>query len=178
MLKKIALVGPESSGKSSLCGSLANWFRSPKVDEVARDYLNGLSGPYQKEDVENIARLQLNTEKEMENHHPNWLFCDTNLLVIKIWMEHAYGNCPEWILEHLKKYRYNLTLLLKPDLGWMPDPLREHPDKQMYFFDLYVAELQKLGCRWETVEGLGDDRLKNALGLIHKNFPTEFPVSK
>jgi len=178
MPKKIAIVGPESTGKSSLCQDLATFFRSPKVDEVARQYLSDLGRPYQKQDVETIAKKQIETEQKCLDQNPEWLFCDTNLLVIKIWMEHAYGTCPDWILERVKNYDYDFTLLLIPDLGWTQDPLREHPHHQLFFYQWFESELRKLGCLWVPIGGEGTDRMANALSAIQENFPAEFQVQQ
>ena len=61
------------------------------------------------------------------------VFCDTDLLVIKIWSEHSFGYCPDWILRRIEQQQYDLVLLLNVDLPWEPDPLREHPHHRQYF---------------------------------------------
>jgi nicotinamide riboside kinase len=100
----------------------------------------------------------------------HWLFCDTNLLVIKIWMEDVFGNCPGWILNELTHRTYDLHLLMKPDFPWEPDPIRENPDRQEYFYTLYQNELQKSGVLWCEISGTGEARLEKAIGAIEKHF--------
>jgi len=169
--KKIAIVGPESTGKSDLAQALAYHYNTVWVPEVARSYLENLKAPYSQRDVEEIARLQLVEEDKMEMRANNFLFCDTNLLVIKIWMQNAYGNCPEWILNELKTRHYDLILMPDIDLPWAPDPLREHPEKREFFKEWYLEELKTLDSDFHLVSGFGIERLNNAISAIEVHFP-------
>jgi nicotinamide riboside kinase len=176
MKRKIAIVGPESTGKTTLCRQLADWFVGEWIPEAAREYISACEKPYTKEDVENIARLQIQLEDGMETSLNPWLFCDTNLLVIKIWMEDVFGNCPDWILKECSKRTYDLHLLLKPDLQWEPDPIRENPDRQEYFYKLYQNELQNSGVLWVEISGTGDARLQLAINTVRNHLLFE-PVA-
>ena len=101
------------------------------------------------------------------------LFCDTDLLVIKIWAENAFGTCPAWVLEELARPRYALTLLLAPDLPWAPDPLREHPDpaQRWHFYELYRQELVARGWPFVEVSGSPAERLAQAVAAIEAHLP-------
>jgi NadR type nicotinamide-nucleotide adenylyltransferase len=163
---KIAIVGPESTGKSVLTQALAVHFKGLWVPEAAREYLEKLARPYQKGDVEEIARLQIQAEKEALKSQVPIVFCDTNLLVIKVWMEHRFGTCPTWILDSLSDYRYDLSLLCDIDLNWEPDPLREHPHLRNHFRKVYENELTNLNCKWNWVRGYGQQRMETAISQI------------
>ena len=176
MKRKIAIVGPESTGKTTLCRQLAEWFDGEWIPEAAREYISSCKQPYTKEDVENIARHQIGLEDEIEKSLNPWLFCDTNLLVIKIWMEDVFETCPEWILKEWKDRRYDLHLLLKPDLLWEADPIRENPDRQEYFYKLYQNELQNSVVLWSEISGSGEARLQQAIRAIQKHVQFE-PVA-
>lgn len=169
-LKKIAIVGPESTGKSELTLSLARHFGCLFVPEVARVYLENLNRPYRMEDVEHIARLQLEEEDRISKQAEGILICDTTLLVIKIWMLHAYGRCPDWILESIATRPYDLHLLTDVDLPWRPDPLREHPDLREFFKSWYKSELTGQRLAWKLVYGLGEERTERALLEILHHF--------
>jgi nicotinamide riboside kinase len=173
MKRKIAIVGPESTGKTTLCRQLAEWFDGEWIPEAAREYISTSHKPYTKEDVETIAKLQIELEEGMEKSLKPWLFCDTNLLVIKIWMEDVFGNCPDWILKEWANRTYDLHLLMKPDLEWEPDPIRENPDRQEYFYKLYQNELQNSGVLWCEISGTGEARLQHAIGSIQRHFQFE-----
>ncbi len=90
------------------------------------------------------------------------VFFDTDLLVIKIWAEDAFGLCPAWIQRHLVQHRYDLVLLPGIDLPWELDPLREHPHRRPYFYDLYLKELQRLGANYVEISGTGSQRFEQA----------------
>jgi len=167
---KIAIVGPESTGKSELAKDLAAHFETTWVPEVARTFLHTLNRPYNREDVERIARLQVEEEEKKEKEANEILFCDTTLLVVKIWMENAFGSCPDWILESVEIRKYDLYLLPDIDLPWQPDPLREHPNQREFFLNWYVRELNRMKVNWKLISGNGIFRLKAAIHQVESAF--------
>ena len=105
-LLRVSLTGPESTGKSTLAAQLAAHYGTSFAPEFAREYL-AQSGPhYTPEDLEEIARGQLAAEERAAATAHGVVFCDSDLLVIKIWFEHSFGTCPEWILQHLAQQQY------------------------------------------------------------------------
>lgn len=166
LLKRIAITGPESTGKSLLARQLAKHYNTVWVPEYAREYINNLNRPYNQGDILKIAKGQIKTENEMAAKANKILICDTELLVTKIWIEHKYKNCHPWILETIKKHTYDLYLLCNIDLQWQPDPLREHPQIRDYFLKLYLNELKNRNFIFEIISGLKEDRLKNAIMAI------------
>ena len=167
-MHRISLTGPESAGKSTLAAQLAAHYGTVFVPEYARQYLEANGASYTLPDLEAIAHGQLAAENAAASQAQGLLFCDTDLLVLKIWAENAFGTCPTWILEELVRPRYALTLLLAPDLPWAPDPLREHPDpaQRWHFYALYRAEL--VGRNWPFVEinGSTEHRLAQAVAAV------------
>lgn len=170
LLKKIAIVGPESTGKSQLAKDLSQYFQEPWVPEMARAYLEKNGPAYGAADVENIARLQIEAEEQLAEDADAFLFCDTTLLVIKIWMEHAFGHCPDWILASVKQRPYHHYFLCDIDLPWEPDPLREHPQQREFFFKKYHHELEAMNVPYSIISGMGDQRKLGALHLV-RNLP-------
>jgi len=152
-LIKIAIVGPESSGKTFLAEKLAAHFKCPWVPEYAREYLEKLDAPYTKKDVEKIAKGQIKTEDAAAKKSKSLLICDTNLIVIKIWMEHKYGSAPDWIEEEIIKRKYHLHLLTSPDIPYEDDPLRENPELGEYFFEKYVQLLGAFKLSYSVISG-------------------------
>ncbi|TAE47462.1 MAG: ATPase [Bacteroidetes bacterium] len=165
-IRRIAIVGPESTGKSQLSQALATHYHSVWVEEYAREYLHHLPGPYQEEDLLAIAQGQLAREEAALSHAQDWLFCDTNLLVINIWSEYKYGRCHPWIEAHLGLGRYHLHLLTDIDLPWQEDPLREHPHARQELFDIYHRKLSQAGVPFAVVRGAGGQRLAAAIAAI------------
>ncbi len=165
---RVSLTGPESSGKSSLAAALAAYFGAAWVPEFAREYLETNGPAYTLADLELIARGQLAAEDAAAAKTPGLLLCDTDLLVVKIWSEHAFGSCPAWMLAELDRPRYALTLLLAPDLPWTPDPLREHPDPadRWRFYELYRQELRARGWPFVEISGPPEQRSAKAVAAV------------
>lgn len=165
-LKKIAIIGPESSGKTFLAEKLAAYYRCVWVPEYAREYLGKFVQPYTKEDVEKIARGQLAGEDAAAKKAGSLLICDTNLLVIKIWMEHKYKDVPKWIEQEISSRKYHLHLLTAPDIPYENDPLRENPELGEYFFEKYKSLLEELDLTYFVISGNEDLRFKTAVKTI------------
>ena len=152
---KVGIIGPESSGKSTLAQYLANKYKGAYVPESAREYVEHLNRPYTYEDVENIAQHQI---KELEtitnNLSPitnNLYFFDTELIITKVWFLHKYGTCPDWLQEALLRFPMDVYLLCAPDIEWIPDPARENPHIRQYLFDWYEREIQSLGIPYYII---------------------------
>jgi NadR type nicotinamide-nucleotide adenylyltransferase len=160
---KIVLTGPESTGKSTLSRALAAYFGTIWTPEYARYYLNHLSRPYLPEDILHIAQAQVQWEAVWEKYANGLLFCDTDLLVPKIWMEHKYGFCDPWIDAQLRIRPYDLYLLCNIDMPWEDDPLREHPNEREVLFEKYVLALEAMNAKYAIISGKGAERLNNAI---------------
>jgi NadR type nicotinamide-nucleotide adenylyltransferase len=160
---RVSITGPESTGKSELAKQLSDHYRTIFVPEIARDYLATLLEAYVFEDIVKIARKQLETENALAEKAENILFCDTDMLVAKIWSRFKYGKCDPWIEEKVKSHRYDLYLLCSIDLPWVADPLREHPGKRKELFGMYLDELQHLKANFAIISGTGKERTDNAI---------------
>lgn len=169
-IKRISITGPESTGKTELARQLANHFQTLWVPEVARNYLARLDRPYVLEDITRIAKEQLDSETRIASTADSLLFCDTDLLVTKVWSNWKYGKCDPWIEKAVRDHRYDLYLLCNIDIPWEQDPLREHPDKRDELFNQYLNELKQLKVNYRVVSGLGDTRLRNAIFEVEKAF--------
>jgi len=167
---KVAITGPESTGKSTLARQLAHYYQTNWVPEFARSYIAYLPDQYTAQDVENIARGQLQSLQQVAAKTKRLLFADTDLLVIKIWMLHAFGFCPSWILEKLESQNFELYLLMRVDLPWEPDPQREHPHLRQFFYDWYKAELEAYKFNFVEIGGSQEIRLQNAISYVDKLF--------
>lgn len=172
-LLRIALTGPESTGKSELSEKLAAYYCTAWVPEFARDYVAGLNRPYTLEDITFIACRQFESEHEAAGRASRMLFCDTEATVTKIWALHRFGRCPQWIIDHINSHVYDLYLLCDTDLPWQYDPLREHPHLRKHFFDLYHNDLAQRNAPFTVISGTGATRLANAIqavdAILHKD---------
>ncbi len=169
-LKRIAIVGPESTGKSEMAQQLAQHYQTEWVPEYARFYLNRLDRDYEQDDLLEIAKGQLAWEDERAHYAERYLFCDTNLIVIKIWSYHKYGETHPWIEEQLKSRAYDYYLLSDIDLPWKPDPQREHPKLREHFFDAYNQYLQERDLPYAVVSGYESERKRSAIESLENHF--------
>jgi len=170
MVSRIAITGPESTGKSWLAENLAKEYKCSWVPEYAREYLAKLDQPYTYDDILEIARGQITSENSEISTYDKFLFSDTECLVTKIWCDVKFGKCHEWIAQQLDKHPHDFYLLCDIDLPWEPDPLREHPHLRKYLFDLYYDELKLRKLPFEVIAGTGNARLLCATAAINKHF--------
>ena len=169
-IKKVVIIGPESTGKSTLTSDLSLAFGEPWVQEYAREYLENLGRDYNYQDLLHIATGQVEREEEKIKQARKILFCDTDLQVIKVWSDHKYGKTDPWILNQIKKRKYHLYLLTNIDIDWEDDPLREHPDPEMrkYFLNKYHQMMLESKAPFVTVSGRPKERLKIAIEVINR----------
>lgn len=168
--KRILILGPESTGKSTLAAALADYYQEPWVPEVARAYLEKLNRPYHFDDLLHIGRQQMQLEDELARDATHYLFCDTDLRVIQLWSQHRFGKVDSWVLEELERRSYELILLCATDLPWQEDPLREHPELEMrqQFFQVYQQLAQASGFPWVCISGEFEERLNTAVQAISR----------
>jgi NadR type nicotinamide-nucleotide adenylyltransferase len=169
-IKRIALIGPESTGKTTLCKELAEHSKTVWVPEYSRGHVAQLHNPYTLNDIEFCAKKQLESEDELLSEATDFIFSDTELIVAKVWCEDVFKICPPWIEEEILKRKYDLYLLTYPDLPFIEDPVRENPFRREYFYSLYKTELEKRNFNFVIVTGTGSNRFKNARKAIAGRF--------
>ncbi|MCP9759425.1 nicotinamide mononucleotide-binding protein [Aquitalea sp. S1-19] len=172
---RVAVLGPESSGKSTLVQALAGrlgraGMRVACVDEYARSYY--ACRPYLPSlaDVETIALAQCRNE-DMAAQQADVVLCDTTALTCRIWAEVAFGSASGTINRLCHDYRYGLTLLARPDIPWQADPLRSHPHERDWLLSLYRQALATQPERVVEVYGVLEQRLEQALSALDDMLP-------
>jgi NadR type nicotinamide-nucleotide adenylyltransferase len=181
-LQKIVVLGPESTGKSTLCTALAKHYQTIWCKEYAREYLTQNGTAYTYENLLTIAKGQLANEDaaiesaltQINNGGANKLIIDTDMYVMKVWSEYVFNNCDPFILEQINERRYDLYLLCDIDLPWTSDEMREYPDElpRKELFMIYKDLLVNQTTPWAVVSGIGDDRTNNAIRVIEQQLGT------
>ncbi len=172
--KRIVVIGPESTGKSTLCIDLANHFQSLWVKEYAREFLLENGTAYAFDDLYKIAVGQINNEEEgirsieALQQTPPALFIDTDLYVIKVWSEYVFDRCDNRILSAIAERKYDGYLLCNTDLPWIKDELREYPDlsTRERLFNHYKDLLVNQHIPWAIVRGAGNERVASAVESV------------
>ena len=173
-IKKVVIIGPESTGKSTLSEALSEHYETTWVKEYAREYLlkNGTNYTFDnlldvaKGQLENentaVSNLQLNRSESGRNIP---LFIDTDMYVMKVWCEFVFDKCHPWILNQILSRKYDLYLLCNTDVPWVKDELREYPDlhtrEKLYrhYKDIMINQ----GVPWVDISGNYDERLNKAI---------------
>lgn len=178
-LKKIVVLGPESTGKSSLCQALAEHYDTYWVKEYAREYLLEHGTDYTFETLTEIAKGQLRLEEEgiakAIAAGKTRLIIDTDMYVMKVWSEFVFNRCHNSILNRIVERKYDCYLLTNTDLPWEKDELREYPDTgtREKLFHHYKEILENQAVPWGIVSGLGKERIQNAIAIVEDRLGTE-----
>lgn len=167
MIKKIAIVGPESTGKSTIAKQLAKYYQVPWVPEYSRYYCLALKHPCTIQDEVNMFHGQLALEQSvLAMTETDLVICDTTFLTVKIWSDAFFGETPQIVLDALPQNPYDFYVLLDIDLPWEDDPLRDFPNQREHFMEVWHNELTALGANYRVVAGIGEERFKNAVEVI------------
>lgn len=181
MLKKVVIIGPESTGKSTLCEQLAKHYNTLWCPEYAREYLLKKGMNYNYDDLLTIAEGQIELEEKViesavgncqvakslspltAQHYP--VFIDTNMYVMKVWCEFVFGKCHQYILDQIVDRKYDLNLLCNNDLPWVKDELREYPDVEtrQKLFAIYKSIMKNQSTPWVEISGNYEERLQKAI---------------
>ena len=173
-MKKIVIIGPESTGKSTLCEQLATHYKTIWVKEYAREYLLKNGTDYTFENLLTIAKGQLVqedtglTKLSTINHQPSTVFFDTDMYVMKVWCEFVFGKCHHWILNRIVERKYDLYLLCNIELPWVKDELREYPDleNRQKLYHHYKDIMVNQNVPWVDISGGYEERLEKAIAAV------------
>jgi len=175
MVKRIVIIGPESTGKSTLSNQLAEHYHTLWCPEYAREYLLSHGIEYNYDDLLTIAKGQIALEDEYADkvaaqikEGQGLLFIDTNMYVMKVWCEFVFGKCHEFILNQITERKYDLYLLCNIDLPWTKDELREYPDEQprKELYKIYKDLLINQSVPFVEISGMEEQRINKAVEAV------------
>lgn len=169
MPKKIVILGPESTGKSTLCELLSEHYGAPWVREYAREYLLKNGTNYTFDDLLAIAKGQLDGEDAVTKvTTAPVVFVDTDMHVMKVWCEFVFGKTHDFILHELEQRNYDLYLLCNVDLPWVKDELREYPDLETRerLYTIYRQQMIDENLPWVDISGDYAQRLQKAIEAV------------
>lgn len=171
MMKKVVAIGPESTGKSTLCRQLADYYSTSWVPEYAREYLLQHGTTYSYDDLLTIAKGQVALEESYIQKSANapLLFIDTDQYVMKVWCDFVFGKHHPWIVDQIASRKYDLYLLCNIDLPWVKDELREYPDleSRQELYTIYKKILINQPVPWVTISGNNEERLQTAIRAVN-----------
>ena len=151
-MMRIGIIGPESTGKTTLAKELAEKYHGTYVPEYAREYVErkGTTDVTYDELCE-IARHQI---EELDQQPDGLYIFDTELIITKVWFDYAFGHWPEWLDEAIKRYPMDVYVILYPDIPWVPDKARSNGSDaiRLELFERYKKEVEALGIEYYLVK--------------------------
>lgn len=184
-LKRVALIGPESTGKSTLAKELADHFDTVNVAEYARDMLDDFTknmpdfdpSKLALKDISTIARGQIASEDSLARQANRIMFCDTDLRTTTFWSNFYFQECPKWISKAADERKYDLYMLMDPrgvEKDYKPDQQRPMPklEDRIAMFEWWKAELTKRKQPFVVIDGNNwQTRFQKAVVAVYQNIP-------
>ena len=170
---RIVLFGPESTGKSTLAAQLAKHFQTTWVPEYMRTYLEHKwktnKTAISKKDLLPIVKGQIITENEATLAAQRYLFCDTNILQLKVYCEYYYPEgYPAFVDEMATKGCYDYYFLTDIDVPWDADILRDRPYDRTTLFRMFEATLVNNNLPYTLLSGNEETRFEKALKILNE----------
>lgn len=165
-IKRIAVIGPESTGKTEICQFLKKEFNIAVVEEYSRTYLEKISiKNVTYRDVLNIYNSQWQIEMDMLRIHEK-IVVDTESIIAKYWLLKEFSMHDDLIESRIISFPYDFYLLTDTAIEWQPDPLRENKFSRELLFKDYLNELKINNLRYSIVSGTGEARIKNVINIL------------
>lgn len=172
-LHRIAIVGAESSGTTTLARALADHYRALWVPEYGREYTvdklarEGADAIWRTEEFVTIAERQLELEEAAarESTVP-LLFCDTDPLATAIWHERYVGRSSDEVWRIADTTRYRIYLVTDHNIPFEQDGYRDGEHLREWMTGRFIDELSARGVRFSYVEGSPVERLARARELV------------
>lgn len=152
--RRVAIVGAESSGKSTLAAALAVHYGTLWVPEYLREFVETQGRVPRAEDQAGIAATQQDREDAAAARTDSYLFCDTTPLMTAIYSLHYFHGVDAALARLAARHDYGWTLVTAPDAPWEADGLqRESEAVRQAVHTLLISELQQRGIPYKLLRG-------------------------
>lgn len=172
----VAVLGAESTGKTTLCRDLAAHFDSLWVSEYMRTYLQAKWDDEQLtctwDDLLPIAQGQIASENKLAkqvtqtSNENRYLFCDTNLFELMVYSRWYYGDCPAALEQAALAHHYDLILLTEVDIPWVADDLRDSPHQRDEISAYFASQLSKHQKPFQRISGDRKERVRQVVAQL------------
>ncbi len=169
-VKRVVIIGPESTGKTTLACKLAEHYNTVWVPEFAREYLDMKDAPCELSDIPRFVEGQIESEEQRARKANRVLFCDTDVITTAVWSDYLFNECPDWIKQKADERTYDLYLLTDIDVPWVVDPQRFCPEERDYFLKRFRRELESRNRPYTIISGSYDERLQRAICAVDALF--------
>jgi HTH-type transcriptional repressor of NAD biosynthesis genes len=167
-VRRVALLGTESTGKTTLSHHLATVFDTVMVEEYGRPYCEVRPAlTLELSDYEAIAWGQATWEEESAEQANRVLICDTDLHTTATWSDLLLSTRPAWLTDAARARRYDLVLLLdQHGTQWVDDGTRVLSGRRDAHMRLLRSELEAAGREYTVLSGPFDERTRTAERLV------------
>lgn len=166
-VKRVAILGAESSGKSTLAEALARRYGTVWVPEYLREFVDTRGRVPFESDQYPIARTQREREEAAAGRANRYLFCDTTPLMTALYSRQYWGRVDPQLARLDGVHDYAWTFVTAPDSPWEPDGLqRESEEVRRKVHAMLVATLAERGISYVLLEGELMQRLERVEGLL------------
>ena len=171
----VAILGAESTGKTTLCRDLAVHFGCPWVPEYMRTYLQAKWDSEQLtctwDDLLPIAQGQIELENELakqaaQTSDSGYLFCDTSLFELMVYSNWYYGDCPKALTQAALAHHYDTILLTDVDIPWVADDLRDSPHQREDISAYFASQLTLHNKTFQRIGGDREERVQQVVKLL------------
>ena len=171
----VAILGAESTGKTTLCRDLAVHFGCPWVPEYMRTYLQAKWDSEQLtctwDDLLPIAQGQIKLENKLAKQaaqmsDSGYLFCDTSLFELMVYAKWYYGDCPKALSQAALAHHYDTILLTEVDIPWVADDLRDSPHQREDISAYFASQLTLHNKTFQRIGGDREERVQQVVKLL------------
>lgn len=165
LVRRVAILGGESTGKTTLSHALAERLGTRWAPEYGRERWEAKGGQLDYEDMLHIAQTQVGREERLAQEAHEWLVCDTTPLTTLFYCQTLFGQA-SGELHRLAERAYDLTLLCAPDFGFVQDGTRQGAAFRVKQHAWFLAELAGRGGEFQLITGTPAQRLAQCEALI------------
>lgn len=179
-VKRIVLIGAESTGKTTLAQALAKHYRTPWVAEFGREHwekklqsqsMEQASLGWTDHEFVEIACEQQARENELAMQASGFLFCDTNAFATGTWYERYRNARHRWIDQLGRCSKSDLYLVTSPDVPFVQDGFRDGENIRHWMHHRFLEQLQQHNLPYAVIHGPFEGRFNQALTLLEERFP-------
>lgn len=187
-IKKFIFVGPESTGKTTLCQSLSNKYSTPWVSEMCRiiaEEKTSIINPninakninfnFILNDFINMANRQNYEENLLTQKANRILICDNDSFALTIWCERYLGKYYNEIYDIYKNADYlenekKIYILTKPNVPFVQDGLRDGEHIRDWMYNKFLEEFKNKNIKYYIIDSPNyNERLIQAIKIIEDN---------
>jgi len=175
-IKRVVIIGSESSGTTTLARVLAAHYRTMWVPEYGRMYSEGRqydSRPWRSDEFTFIAIEQARMEDALATLANKVLICDTDPFATAIWHERYMGTPSDEVRAIAAGRRYDLYIVTDVNIPFVRDEIRDGESFRQWMQGRFIEELSKAATPMIVVSGPHDERFAAAVNRIDELFSTE-----